>query len=370
MLSLPYTMMISGPLVALEFLVFFCIMAFFAGQSIVNAGLRCKKSTYGDIIRFYFGPAAGFIAEVLLSLALAVAAISYIVGLVDLLPAMLPFTGYLGRTARIIAVMITLYPVTLISNLAVFGPASAIAVAGCYIQATALVLNLFVSEWEAPPAIQWTAVSPGGLLFSLPMICFVYAYHYVLTETLSELENPTRMRMALVNLTTVGIMLGCYLPVSICGYLAMSGKDITSNILASFSGGPIVFIAQWSIGGLLLITYSLFIIPLRARGEMIFFGARTSGMKDPRRLFVAGLLALAVGVVSINLPDLGLANTLAGGCIAIVMFFAPGALMLRAQLVLPFDNRDSLRMGIGGIFMFMGALICMMGLFGNMLFDY
>lgn len=91
MLSLPYTMMISGPLVALEFLVIFAIMAFFAAQAVVNAGLRSKKSSYAAIVTHYFGQTQGFIAEILLSVALLVAAISYIVGLVDILPVSLLF---------------------------------------------------------------------------------------------------------------------------------------------------------------------------------------------------------------------------------------------------------------------------------------
>lgn len=79
-------MMISGPFVALVYLLVFGIMAFFAAQAVVNAGLRCKKSSYGDIVRHYFGPVQGTVAEVLLAVALMVAAISYIVGLADLLP--------------------------------------------------------------------------------------------------------------------------------------------------------------------------------------------------------------------------------------------------------------------------------------------
>lgn len=86
MLSLPYTMMISGPIIALQFLVIFAIMAFVSAQAIVNAGLRVGKSSYDDIVRHYFGPVDGMIAEILLAIALIVAAISYIVGLAGLLP--------------------------------------------------------------------------------------------------------------------------------------------------------------------------------------------------------------------------------------------------------------------------------------------
>lgn len=286
---------------------------------------------------------------------------------------MLPFTSYLERTPRIIGVLACLFPVTLIGSLATFGPASAIAAAGCYLQALSLVAQLYVggAEWEVPETKVWTGVDMGGLLYSMPMICFVYAFHFVLTETLVELENPTRMRMALVNLSSVGIMLGCYIPMAVSGYLAYSGKGIGSNVLTGLpEGSPTAFIAKWSIGALLLITYSLFIIPLRQRLEQMIFGELTTEMKDPRRVAIAGVLNAFVAMASVSLPDLGLANTLAGGCIALIMFFFPGRLMVRYQLDLPFEQRDPLRIGIGMMFVFFGALICLIGLFGNMIFEY
>lgn len=286
---------------------------------------------------------------------------------------MLPFTKCLQRTPRILSILIALFPVTLVGSLAAFGPASAIATAGCYLQALALVAQLFVggAEWKVPDAKVWSSVDMAGLLYSMPMICFVYAFHYVLTETLVELENPTRMRMALVNLSTVGIMLGCYIPVAISGYLVYSGEGIGSNVLTGLpAGSPTAFIAKWSIGGLLLITYSLFIIPLRQKFEVMLFGNLTTVMTDPKRVAIATVLNVFVAVVAVSLPDLGLANTLAGGCIALIMFFFPGRLMVQYQLDLPFDQRDPLRIGIGMIFVFFGALICFIGMFGNMLFNF
>lgn len=285
---------------------------------------------------------------------------------------MLPFTDCLDRTQRIITVLIALFPVTLISSLSAFGPASAIAAAGCYLQALALVAQLFTSsDWKIPERSVWTSVDLAGLTYSMPMICFVYAFHYVLTETLMELENPTRMRMSLVNFTTVGIMIGCYIPVAICGYLAFSGEGISTNLLEGLpNGSPTALIAKWSIGGLLLITYSLFIIPLRQKIEVRLFGELTKTMKDPQRIAIAAGLNIFVAIVSISLPDLGLANTLAGGCIALIMFYYPGKLMVQFQNSLPFEQRDPLRIGIGYIFIFFGTLICLVGLFGNMVFKF
>lgn len=285
---------------------------------------------------------------------------------------MLPIPSCFGRDVLIMLTLVLLYPVTLVGNLAAFGPASAIAAGGCYLQAAALVLQLFTNgEWESPDDSTWESVNLGGLVYSLPMICFVYAFHYVLTETLCELQNSTRMRMALVNATTIGIQIGCYIPVAIAGYLIYSGKGITTNVLEKLPAGSLAgFVATWSIGGLLLITYSLFIIPLRQKLEKKIFGSLTESIKDPKRLFLAATLNVFVAIAALLLPDLGLANTLAGGCIALIMFYFPGRLMVRFQSDLPFEYRDPLRLVIGGIFVFFGVLICFVGLFGNLIFSF
>lgn len=86
MLSLPYTMKISGPVISVEFLIMFGIMAFVAAQAIVRAGLHTHRSSYSAIVHHFFGFVPGVFVDVLLSTALLVAAISYIVGLSELLP--------------------------------------------------------------------------------------------------------------------------------------------------------------------------------------------------------------------------------------------------------------------------------------------
>lgn len=371
MLSLPYAMMVSGPLVSLFMLVLFAVMSYFAAQSVVNAGLRCKKSSYAEIVRYYFGNVQGIVCDTLLSVALAVAAISYIVGLRDLMPNLIGAFENVPPAARVIGVLLVLYPVTLISNLAVFGPASMFAVAGCYIQAGALILQYLTDDSEAAVEVadKWVKVDFAGLLYSLPMVCFVYAFHYVLTDTLSEVHNPTPIRMSQVSLSTIGILIGCYLPVAISGYLSTTGKCANSNLLNCLpNGSPIVSIANWSIGLLLFITYSLFIIPLRRKLEEVVFGEQSTMMFAPKRLIVAAGLMAVIGTISIALENLGLANTLAGGCIALVMFYFPGALMWKMEMDIPVFERNRTQLIFGATFMTTGLLICVMGFFGNILF--
>lgn len=95
MLSLPYAMSIAGPVVALVSLVLFGVLAFIAAQAILRAGIASEQSTYSSIVRHYFGDFQGLLTDILLSVALIVAAISYVVGLSDLLPVRLyPFASF------------------------------------------------------------------------------------------------------------------------------------------------------------------------------------------------------------------------------------------------------------------------------------
>ncbi len=177
--------------------------------------------------------------------------------------------------------------------------------------------------------------------------------------------------MAMVNFSAVCVLIGCYLPFAISGYLGMSGVNIQDNILKGLpANSPVVGIARWSIGLLLFITYSLFVIPLRRKLEDVFFGEQSASMYDPRRLIVAAGLMFSIGIVSIALPSLGLANSVAGGCIALVMFYFPGALMWRMQMDMPRGDRDRFQLGFGGFFMAAGVLVCLMGLFGDKIFDF
>eukprot|EP00186_Timspurckia_oligopyrenoides_P002590 CAMPEP_0182448452 /NCGR_PEP_ID=MMETSP1172-20130603/27043_1 /TAXON_ID=708627 /ORGANISM="Timspurckia oligopyrenoides, Strain CCMP3278" /LENGTH=92 /DNA_ID=CAMNT_0024645323 /DNA_START=37 /DNA_END=312 /DNA_ORIENTATION=- len=82
-----------------------------------------------------------------------------------------------------------------------FGPSSSIAVVGCYVFALALLLAAYIAgsaPWstDAPFALlfEFTVPSFAGIFEALPILVFVYAYHYILPETLGELKDPSAKR--------------------------------------------------------------------------------------------------------------------------------------------------------------------------------
>lgn len=237
--------------------------------------------------------------------------------------------------------------------------------------ALALTVQVFMDpSWHFPPVSKWTTFHPVGFVSSLPMICFVYAFHYVLTDTISELKTPSAKRTTSVNAFAIVLLMGCYVPIAISGYLLESGKGISSNVLAGMGeGSVVVIIAKWTIAALLFVTYSLFIIPLRRKIEFLSFGRPSSSMLSLSRLVIAAGLNISVAIVSALLPGLGLANSVAGGCIALVMFFFPGRLIVRNQLDKPPASRQIFETVVGTVLIVLGILVCFVGLFGALIFD-
>lgn len=146
MLSLPYTLDISGGLIGVVLIVLLGALAVIAGNSIMHAGLCVQRSTYNGIVTVAFGKRVGAIHELLLMLCLFVSAVSYVVGLADIVPEMFPVFSSFSRTFRILIIYAALFPLTTVGNLSAFGSSSMFACIGCYIQSFALMAAAIFSE--------------------------------------------------------------------------------------------------------------------------------------------------------------------------------------------------------------------------------
>mmetsp|Transcript_33398 Transcript_33398/g.131707 ORF Transcript_33398/g.131707 Transcript_33398/m.131707 type:complete len:444 (-) Transcript_33398:1930-3261(-) len=366
MLSLPFVLDISGALVGMFMIVGLALMAVLASSSIMHAGFRFKKSSYTKIVAEAFGKKASVVAEVLLCACLFVAAVSYVVGLADLLPDMIGFTSGMPRTLRIFFIYAGLWPITWVGSLSAFGPSSMFACVGCYVQAVALVTAAIFSDIDVPGPELLFKFNPAGIALSLPMVTFTHAYHYVLTDTFLELKNPSKVRLMSTVWTTGVTLTTCYLIVAIIGYLLYGGRNVPSNVLTGLgNGSPVIGIATWSIGLLLFATYSLFIIPLRRRLEEILFGRQTRKLNGDRILAAAVIGALVI-IASILLRDLYLANTVAGGCIAIVTFVIPGLFDVYCWKMFKVD-RNLVTIARGVLLLCAGTTAGFIGLFGSLL---
>lgn len=187
MLSLPFVLDISGALVGMFMIVGLALMAVLASSSIMHAGFRFRKSSYTKIVAEAFGKRASVFAEVLLCACLFVAAVSYVVGLADLLPDMIGFTSGMPRTLRIIFIYAGLWPITWVGSLSAFGPSSMFACVGCYVQAVALVTAAIFSDIDV-------STPPFGLLgklCSLLLTKLAYLYCDVRCQDLSCCSSST-----------------------------------------------------------------------------------------------------------------------------------------------------------------------------------
>eukprot|EP00172_Hildenbrandia_rubra_P003391 Plantae.Rhodophyta-Hildenbrandia_rubra.ctg53962.p1 GENE.Plantae.Rhodophyta-Hildenbrandia_rubra.ctg53962~~Plantae.Rhodophyta-Hildenbrandia_rubra.ctg53962.p1 ORF type:complete len:429 (-),score=18.48 Plantae.Rhodophyta-Hildenbrandia_rubra.ctg53962:355-1641(-) len=382
MLSLPYVLYISGPLWGMLLLVFSGVLSSLAAKAIYDAGRIVNKSSYAGITRSILGGHAGVVAEIMLALSLLFAAITYIVGLADLLPRVFTFTKVISRTGRITLLLFIEFWATLVSDLSVFGPASALVCIGCYILCGAMIFETFeLFSVSLSPSLSTrsilsfsnlTSFHPRGFLYSLSITAFVFAYHFIYTDTIHELKDPTPDRAWKLNKLTFAILLGCYIPFSISGYLAGSiHGHIGTNVLKNLGRGSLtVFIARLSITALLIITYPLLVIPLRRRGENLLNRYQWRSSIWQRRYMVNGFLAFSIGLISILLTDLGDANAVAGGCIVTVMYFFPGLFLLKLNQ--NGQERDVKKMvfniTLGSALVLVSVTTSILGVFGQALF--
>lgn len=350
-LSIPHAFAAAGgPAAGIATLFAVAAASAWSAGVVADAGRATGAPALRSIVGATFGLLAGAATDMAVCGALAVAAVSYVCGVVELVPLLLPsLFRWMPRLGLVVGTVVALAGPCLVGDLATFGPTSAIAVGGCYVLAAALVVQLVsvlaVGEGGVvgDPTVASVAValasfrpSPVGVVATLPLVAFPYAFHYVLTDSLGELASPTRQRLHAVVRWSVVTLTSCYVPFGLAGLLLYAtpgpegaltahGTGVPLNVLAGVGdGSPVVTVARAAIAALLVLTYPLLVIPLRRRVEAGVWGAVQPA--GGRRVAVVAALSVGVGAVSGGLRDLGAANDVAGGAIAVIMFVVPGGL--------------------------------------------
>ena len=376
MLSLPYVLHISGPIWGIALLLLTGALSMHAAQAIYEAGRESGKTTYAGIARAVLGIPAGAISEFLIAISLLLAAITYVVGIADLLPLILPPAKLIPRTGRILLILLAEFWPTLISDLSIFGKASAFACAGCYLLAMTMlfqVVSILTGEdnYLSSSSGSLSQFHFRGVLYSLSITAFVYAFHFIYADTIHELKDPTPRRVRKLNLTTFAILACCYVPFTVLGYIAAGTKGhIDANVLTSFGEQSIpAKIARISITLLLLVTYPLLIIPLRRRGEKLLHLIEWVDNDAADPIVMSGIVAALVGIVASFLTDLGDANAIAGGCLSLVMYLFPGLFLISLERRKESQQDRSLwKILLGSVLVIVSVLASVLGLFGQALF--
>ncbi|OSX79750.1 hypothetical protein BU14_0071s0005 [Porphyra umbilicalis] len=364
MLSIPHAFAaVGGPAAGALTLAATAAASTWSAAVIADAGRATGAPALRSIVGAVFGAVPAAVTDVAVCGALGVAAVSYVCGVVELGPLLVPaLLGGWSRLTLVLATVAALGVPCLAGDLGAFGPTSAMAVGGCYLLSAALVVHLLggllggggAAAAGAPTlgsvaaALTSLRFSPAGVVATLPLMVFPYAFHYVLTDTLGELGTPTKGRLRAVIGGSVGTLTACYLPFGVAGALlyaapgpvgtadggasaATAAAAVPLNVLAGVGDGSLVVtVARAAIAALLALTYPLLLIPLRRRVETGLWGAPQPWGR--RRAAAAAALSAAVGAAAAGLADLGAANDVAGGAIALIMFFIPGALSVAAGL--------------------------------------
>ena len=346
-LSLPFTLgheATGGPFFGLISLLLIGGLALASAEVFVAAARRHSQTSYSGVVERAFGRTVGKIALTLVNVCIFVAAVSYIVGIAENLPSLIPVLQSWERWALILLALALTTPATMARDVGVFSFLSGVVCSIVGILAFALFLRSVImvggNEDDVKGDIGYASVVFGlnigtWIAKAWPYQTFVYAFHYVIPNILSQLEAPSPARVTVTFRSTILNLVCPYLIFSLAGWFLCHGGlnwPLDPNFLIGASKGDwVVAATTWVITLTLLFTYQLFLIPLRKKVEGRFHCVDSPHVSDgvPIARVVASLSwQLIVFLISILLKDLGAANAVAGGCIGLVMFTFPGALMI------------------------------------------
>ena len=372
MLSLPLVLKITGAFWGVLLIGGTGILAILSAQVLSDAGRTVNKDSYKDVAGALLGRQGAAIAGILVSFSLYFAAVSYIVGASEVAPRMFSVLQSVPRAALMAAIVGVEFFAVLVSNLSVFGYASGIACIGCYIQAFVLVVKFFTTsdKLHLPGSLgSLSAFSLEGFLLSLPLASFVFAYHYIYLDIIEELEQNTQSNTWRINRLTLLILWSCYLPFTICSYALVKHTTLGPNVLTSLDGSWTVFVARFSLVALLILTFPLLAIPLRKRVEKVLVPYLSNLSTFQQGICSSAVLNTVIFATALTFTDLGVANTIAGGCLAIIMFIFPGLFLVVSEEAKSSEQGNTTKNRIFGWFLIaFGVITAFMGLFGSYLF--
>uniref|UniRef100_A0A7S1XFA0 Amino acid transporter transmembrane domain-containing protein n=1 Tax=Compsopogon caeruleus TaxID=31354 RepID=A0A7S1XFA0_9RHOD len=362
----------AGPIPAVLLMLVVAALSRMSAGVLVRGGKRTHADVYAQIVEEEFGGAAATIAELLTLFCLFCAAASHIFTLVEFLSRIqvggLVLMAETSRVTRTALVVVAMFPLTLIANVSWFGLSSIVVCVCCFIALCAMVARMCVSFWLGQLRFNvenLLAVHPAGIFLALPLVSFNFAYHFILTDVLCQLNRPSMIRISTaLSLTTV-TLLALYIPSALTGFVLFGGDNVPASVLDwPQNHTDTLAMTLWPTVLLWIASYPLLTVPLRRSIERLYFSVETEAI-SLRRVTAAVVLSVFAFVMVLVQTDLTLINAVSSGSMALLVYFFPGLLSLRASVdtrkaKYDLESRRSVYIGLTATLM--GVIVCFLGI--------
>jgi amino acid permease len=145
-----------------------------------------------------------------------------------------------------------------------------------------------------------------------PLFVFSFTCHQNIFSIHNELPDNSLPRVKSVIKSCISIAVCVYLTVASIGYMSFGNVEWKDNIVLMYPPGPVITIAQFAIGLLVLLSYPLQVHPCRASLDKVI------GASNPRKegsIWEIGMtlgIILSGWVVAVTVNDLSVVLALVG----------------------------------------------------------
>eukprot|EP00744_Colponema_vietnamica_P007174 GILI01010359.1.p1 GENE.GILI01010359.1~~GILI01010359.1.p1 ORF type:complete len:534 (-),score=143.64 GILI01010359.1:524-2125(-) len=364
-LALPFAIKSCGLVLGLVFMALAAWVTVYTINLLIKAREGSRLKTYEDLSVVLFGKRMGMFCEINIIIFCFGAAISYIVGIGDIIVPLAqkfladgPLHFLTSRPLVLVAYTVCVnLPLSLMESINQLRFTSVLGVCSIIFLVIAVTIRSIgrLIEWSPTPSEFFGSVvlvssDWGGIFRSISMIMFAFSCQPNVYSIYSDLVNPTPTRMNKVAVRSNGMCMLVYVLISVFGYI-MFLDDIQGNILQNFEkiviNDPLIALAEVAMTFSLVLAFPLNIFPCRYSIDVLLFHNRPYS-RVRTVLITLFTVAAALGI-AVVVPGINVVFELLGGTAsAFVCFILPGAFILKLSSQPITHNLGPLALVVGG----------------------
>uniref|UniRef100_A0A8C1YCR5 Solute carrier family 38 member 8a n=1 Tax=Cyprinus carpio TaxID=7962 RepID=A0A8C1YCR5_CYPCA len=319
----------------------------FLVSGLVILGYSCSVSgqnTYQAVVRDVCGPAIGNLCEICYVFNLFFISVAFLVIVADQLQKLcvsiyelitglpeseMPYYWYTDqRFALFLLCLFFIFPLSVSKEISIQKYTS---VLGTF-AATYLTVAIIVKYHKRP--VHEINLSWASMFSVVPTICFGFQCHEACIAVYSSMENRKLSHWVFISVVSMFICLIIYSLTGVFGYLTF-GKNVTPDILMSYSGGDVSMIIARLLFGISIITiYPIIVLlgrsviqdPLLRRRHK--HTAVTGSYESRMRVALTTAWVTITLLIAVFVPDISKVIGVVGGIGAFFIFIFPGLCLI------------------------------------------
>ncbi|GMI45988.1 hypothetical protein TrCOL_g5832 [Triparma columacea] len=271
-LSLPFAYATTGLLLTSIYILVAAIMASFSLYILCSCSRRTGMETYGEVVRFCFGPGAELAVECILATFLLFVTTAYMILMRDINTSLMEFffpseEPYDGAKVLLVTLMFC-FPCMLLKSLHSLRYNCYVGFASVLTLLISITFRAILTNLSNPSRLHSGNVliitsSPYDAAFSFPLVALAFLSQFNMLSVHASLKDPTRPRVTRVINGSIATCTALFLLFGAAGYMYALGETRDNIILNFEPDDKVVLVGKIGLGVTIMAGVSMIVLPCR-----------------------------------------------------------------------------------------------------------